>query len=258
MIAVLVLVVLAAAVAVVLVLLQQRQREEARRNQAAQLSERQRWEQAERERLAREKVEHERLVREQAERERLAREQAERERLAQEQTERDRLAREEAERRRLEQERLTPTPVALDLPQLVAAFLDVYPLVSSEAIRVKLRPVIAGAGLPVPGEAAPAESAPAADRDQRIETAIAVLDMTRKQEVLGPIRAALAAEDVEILDPVGQRFDPEQHQAMGTEPTSDPAQHEIVERTAYPGYRDLQNGGRVLRDPKVIVYIRES
>jgi molecular chaperone GrpE len=68
--------------------------------------------------------------------------------------------------------------------------------------------------------------------------------------VLGELRAALERAGVETYDPVGQRFDPAEHEALAVRPAEDGEEGGIVIETLEKGYR---LDGQVLRAARVVV-----
>ncbi len=68
--------------------------------------------------------------------------------------------------------------------------------------------------------------------------------------VLGELRAALDRAGVETYDPVGQRFDPAEHEALAVRPAEDGDEGGIVIETLEKGYR---LDGQVLRAARVVV-----
>lgn len=66
---------------------------------------------------------------------------------------------------------------------------------------------------------------------------------------------ALADVGMEIIDPVGERFDPNYHEALIVTPTDDPEADESVSQVLLTGYR---MGDRLLRPAQVAVYRHES
>jgi len=65
----------------------------------------------------------------------------------------------------------------------------------------------------------------------------------------------LADAGMAAVDPLGQRFDPNDHEAILLEPTDDSAQDEIVSNVIRVGYR---LGDRLLRPAQVAVYRYEG
>jgi molecular chaperone GrpE len=61
---------------------------------------------------------------------------------------------------------------------------------------------------------------------------------------------ALADAGLEILHPVGQPFDPEQHEAVSTTPAAAPEEDHLVAQVFQPGYRFK---GQLLRPARVLV-----
>ncbi len=61
----------------------------------------------------------------------------------------------------------------------------------------------------------------------------------------------LADAGVEAINPAGERFDPNLHEALTIQPTDDPEQDEVVATVVLEGYR---LGDRLLRPAQVIVY----
>jgi GrpE len=66
------------------------------------------------------------------------------------------------------------------------------------------------------------------------------------------LAAALRDAGVNVVEPVGERFDPARHEAGGATPTKDPTQTGTIAAVEVPGYVD--RSGRVLRAPVVTVY----
>jgi hypothetical protein len=66
------------------------------------------------------------------------------------------------------------------------------------------------------------------------------------------LAAALRDAGVNVVEPVGERFDPARHEAGGATPTKDPTQTGTIAAVEVPGYVDRT--GRVLRAPVVTVY----
>jgi molecular chaperone GrpE (heat shock protein) len=64
------------------------------------------------------------------------------------------------------------------------------------------------------------------------------------------LEGVLRGYGVDRIDAVGQRFDPEVHEAIGVTAVSDPSRHGVVVQQAEPGYRFA---GRLLRPAKVSV-----
>ncbi|MCK9931770.1 nucleotide exchange factor GrpE [Frankia sp. Mgl5] len=64
---------------------------------------------------------------------------------------------------------------------------------------------------------------------------------------------AVVGVDAVVVD--GQRFDPEVHDAVGREITTDAARHLTVASTEFCGFTDR---GRLLRRPEVVVYRMEE
>ena len=60
----------------------------------------------------------------------------------------------------------------------------------------------------------------------------------------------LGAAGLEVVDPVGQQFDPAVHEAVGTEPTPAREDDHVVARVYQLGYRF---GGQLLRPARVVV-----
>lgn len=62
---------------------------------------------------------------------------------------------------------------------------------------------------------------------------------------------ALTDAGMEAIDPIGERFDPNEHEGLFTEQTDDPEQDELVARVVATGYRF---GDRLLRPARVGVF----
>lgn len=69
------------------------------------------------------------------------------------------------------------------------------------------------------------------------------------------LRSLLAAEGIEVIDPKGESFDPNLHEAAGLEPTSD---SELNHRVAEVYQKGYQMGDRLLRPARVRVYQLEE
>ena len=65
----------------------------------------------------------------------------------------------------------------------------------------------------------------------------------------------LSDNGVEPVNPVGERFDPNLHDALMMTPTDDPEQDELVSHVVLIGYR---LGDRLLRPARVTVYRHEA
>ncbi|HEU5168964.1 MAG TPA: nucleotide exchange factor GrpE [Gemmatimonadales bacterium] len=91
------------------------------------------------------------------------------------------------------------------------------------------------------------------DDMDRIVAAGGAGDAVREAMVLvdKKLRKELEAAGVERLDPVGQPFDPSQHEAVSTIPAPDPAQDHVVSATFQTGYRFK---GQLVRPARVQVY----
>ncbi|HWL40375.1 MAG TPA: nucleotide exchange factor GrpE [Gemmatimonadaceae bacterium] len=63
------------------------------------------------------------------------------------------------------------------------------------------------------------------------ETIVQGVDMVEKK-----MMKALGAAGLEIINPVGETFDPALHEAVATEPTSAPEDDHVVSRVYQPGY----------------------
>ena len=61
---------------------------------------------------------------------------------------------------------------------------------------------------------------------------------------------AFGAAGLEVVNPVGQRFDPALHEAVATEPATSPDEDHIVSRVYQQGYTF---GGQLLRPARVVV-----
>jgi hypothetical protein len=159
---------------------------------------------------------------------------------------------EERLRRDWDEFRLHPEPerdqgLASQRARLIEACSGVHDLVNSDAVRTKLWRALADVGAD--------DETLRRHRGRLVEVCVEVADMVKAEEVKGRLRAALDTVGVEAVEPDGQVFDPEVHEAMFTEPTRDPTLVDRIHSTVYPGYRD---GDRTLRDPKVVVYVLEG
>lgn len=89
-------------------------------------------------------------------------------------------------------------------------------------------------------------------RDRLVAALIDARDRVGDSGVGDRIVAALQAAGVEVLDPTGDRFDPERHVAAGQDRlTDDPALDGRIADIVSYGYRDR---GRLLRLPSVVVW----
>lgn len=89
-------------------------------------------------------------------------------------------------------------------------------------------------------------------RDSLVGALIDARDRVGESGVGDRIVGALHAAGVEVIDPTGDRFDPEQHVAAGQDRlTDDPSLDGRVADVVSYGYRDR---GRVLRLPSVVVW----
>jgi molecular chaperone GrpE len=61
---------------------------------------------------------------------------------------------------------------------------------------------------------------------------------------------ALSSRGLEIVDPTGQPFSPERHEAVSTVPAASPAEDHLVAQTYQPGY---VFNGQLLRPARVVV-----
>lgn len=66
------------------------------------------------------------------------------------------------------------------------------------------------------------------------------------------LRGVLGAEDVQRIDAAGAEFDPREHEALGSQPTTEVAEGHVL-HVVRPGYR---KGDRVIRPAQVIVAAR--
>lgn len=84
-------------------------------------------------------------------------------------------------------------------------------------------------------------AAAAADADTVIEGAAMVERNLMK---------ALGSLGLEVIDPIGQPFDPSLHEAVSTEPAASPEQDHLVGKVYQPGY---MLSGKLLRPASVVV-----
>lgn len=112
------------------------------------------------------------------------------------------------------------------------------------------------------GTAAPVSPAPRApavaaggraesERTSLIQAVIYVRDRVTSKALADRLGTALHDVGVEVIDPVGARFDPAHHEAGGSQPSDDPALVGSIAAVEVPGYADR---GRLLRAPVVTVY----
>ena len=112
----------------------------------------------------------------------------------------------------------------------------------------------------VPVSGPPAAGGPArgadprldADRAALVRACIYVRDRVTSRALADRLAAALRDAGVNVVEPVGERFDPARHEAGGATPTKDPTQTGTIAAVEVPGYVD--RSGRVLRAPVVTVY----
>jgi len=102
----------------------------------------------------------------------------------------------------------------------------------------------------VPGPA-PAPARAETERKSLIQAVIYVRDRVTSKALADRLGTALHDVGVEIIDPVGARFDPAHHEAGGSQPSDDPARVGSIAAVEVPGYADR---GRLLRAPVVTVY----
>jgi hypothetical protein len=114
---------------------------------------------------------------------------------------------------------------------------------------------------PVPVSGPPAAGGPSrgsadprldADRAALVRACIYVRDRVTSRALADRLAAALRDAGVNVVEPVGERFDPGRHEAGGATPTKDPTQTGTIAAVEVPGYVDRT--GRVLRAPVVTVY----
>lgn len=112
----------------------------------------------------------------------------------------------------------------------------------------------------VPVSGPPAAGGPArgtdprldADRAALVRACIYVRDRVTSRALADRLAAALRDAGVNVVEPVGDRFDPARHEAGGATPATDPSQTGTIAAVEVPGYVDRT--GRVLRAPVVTVY----
>lgn len=101
---------------------------------------------------------------------------------------------------------------------------------------------------PVPAEAELPDFA--AERDALVALCVELDDLLRSTALREKIRRGLRRAGVEIVEPVGDRFDPDRHVAVGAEPASTPEQHDVIAHVQRAGFRDRE---AELRPPEVVV-----
>jgi hypothetical protein len=95
-------------------------------------------------------------------------------------------------------------------------------------------------------------SALTAERDTLASTLIHLADaVTGDPAQLSQAQKGLSRAGYHVIDPTGQRFDSQHHEALQGRPTNDPALDMIIADTARLGYR---RDDRVVRQPAVVVY----
>jgi hypothetical protein len=110
----------------------------------------------------------------------------------------------------------------------------------------------------LPGSAGSGGSSSASvDREALVGACIELSDRLRDANpaLWRRLCQGLAAVGVEAVVADGQRFDPETHDAVGRESTTDAARHLTVASTEFCGFTDR---GRLLRRPEVVVYRMEE
>jgi hypothetical protein len=101
----------------------------------------------------------------------------------------------------------------------------------------------------------PSATAPSyRDRDLLIGSCVYVRDRVTSQALAERLGRTLSEVGVQVVAPVGQRFDPARHEAGGTAPTDDGRLDGTIAAVEVPGYVDH---GTVLRAPVVTVYRRK-
>jgi GrpE len=101
-------------------------------------------------------------------------------------------------------------------------------------------------------EATPIRSSDGETLDRHlVDGLIASYDLSTTEAQRARILEALRRASVTVLQPEpGETFDPERHNALGSDPVDDPAQVGRIMRTERPGW---ERDGVVLRQPEVIV-----
>jgi hypothetical protein len=101
--------------------------------------------------------------------------------------------------------------------------------------------------------APPANTAPPAGTgiDELARKYLRLVDEASSPALYEEAVEALASAGFRLINPVGQKFDPTLHLAVGRRATSDPHAHNVIAETIRQGcYRD----GRVVREAEVVVY----
>lgn len=115
------------------------------------------------------------------------------------------------------------------------------------------RPVVPVSGPPAAaGPSRGADPRLDADRAALVRACIYVRDRVTSRALADRLAAALRDAGVNVVEPVGERFDPARHEAGGATPAKDPTQTGTIAAVEVPGYVD--RSGRVLRAPVVTVY----
>jgi hypothetical protein len=104
---------------------------------------------------------------------------------------------------------------------------------------------------PAPAAGAGGGARAETERKSLIQAVIYVRDRVTSKALADRLGTALHDVGVEIIDPVGARFDPAHHEAGGSQPSDDPARVGSIAAVEVPGYADR---GRLLRAPVVTVY----
>ncbi|OHV21303.1 nucleotide exchange factor GrpE [Parafrankia soli] len=108
-----------------------------------------------------------------------------------------------------------------------------------------------------PGPVESSSASASADREALVGACIELSDRLRDANpaLWRRLCRGLAVVGVEAVVVDGQRFDPEAHDAVGREITTDTARHLTVASTEFCGFTDR---GRLLRRPEVVVYRMEE
>ena len=92
----------------------------------------------------------------------------------------------------------------------------------------------------------------AAERAALVGFCVELEGMLEREALREKVRRALGRVGVRPVDPLGEVFDPDRHEAVGSEPTGDLDCHDRVASVQRLGF--LDRNGRELRLPEVVVW----
>ncbi len=72
--------------------------------------------------------------------------------------------------------------------------------------------------------------------------------------IFAQLQSLLQSYQVTTINPLGAHFDPIEHEAVGSEPVTDAAQHDTVVKVIQPGFKRTKDGtSAIIRPARVIV-----